>query len=122
MAKANKSSSESVISFYKIASLVMTKVGTAGFICISIIAYVFFYVPQNLKDELTNTWLLYKCADCNYIYISLILVLSVLFFVQSIVYRKVLKMKNDRIKEITKERSELQEKLLNKKLKTSSDD
>ena len=54
-----------IAEFYKLSSMVMSKVGVIGFLCISIVCYIFWFVPPNLKNEITKTWLLFKCEECN---------------------------------------------------------
>lgn len=110
-----------VAEFYKISSAVMSKVGIIGFVCISFVAYVFYFVPQDKKNEVTDTWLLFKCKECNYVYILFLLSLCVLFVFQNYFYRKAIKLKDARIREISKEKSDLQEKLLNKKLNSTEE-
>ncbi len=111
-----------IAEFYKLSSMVMSKVGISGFICISIVAFIFFFVPANLKDEITNTWLLFKNKDAIQIYRLILVSLLVLILIQNYFYRKAIKMKDDRIKEISLEKSSLQEKFLNKKLNSTKEE
>lgn len=111
---------DSALAFIKVCGLVMTKVGIIGFVVIVITFYIFWFVPQNLKDELTNTWLLFKCETCQNIYSILIIVLVITFMFQNWFFRQSIKLKDNRIKEISKEKTELQEKLLNKNLKSTN--
>lgn len=98
----------------------MTRVGMMGFIVISIVSYIFWFVPQEQKNEITNTWILFKCKECQYPYIGFCGLLSIVLIGNFIFTQKALKLKDERIKEITKEKSELQSKLLNKKLNSST--
>lgn len=111
---------DSALAFIKVCGLVMTKVGIIGFVVIVITFYIFWFVPQNLKDELTNTWLLFKCETCQNIYSILIIVLIITFMFQNWFFRQSIKLKDNRIKEISREKTELQEKLLNKNLKSTN--
>jgi H+/Cl- antiporter ClcA len=98
---------------------VMNKVGIVGFIILSITVYIFAFLSQDKKDQLTDTWLLFKCGECNPLYIILITSLLALLLIQSYFYRKAYQQKDQRIEEISKEKTKLQEILLNKKLKSS---
>lgn len=120
--RRSDSKNNRIAEFYKLASMVMSKVGIIGFIVISIVTYIFFFVPQTLKNEITNTWLLFKCSECNNIYIILLVILGILVVIQNYFYRTAIKIKDGRISEITREKSALQEKLLNKKLNSTNEE
>lgn len=107
-------------SFSQTCVKIISKVGFSGFGLICLVFYVFHFVPEDQKRELTNTWLLFKCDSCNNLYIILVLALFILLLVQNYFYRKEIYLLNRRLKEITKEKSKLQEVLINKKLNSSN--
>lgn len=119
--KPKTSEISKIAEFYKLSSMVMSKVGITGFICISIVAYIFFFVPASLKDEITKTWLLFKNPDALYIYRLILISLLVLILIQNYFYRRAIKLKDERIKEISAEKSSLQEKLLGKPLNSTKE-
>jgi hypothetical protein len=79
--------------FFKVASQVMTKVGVMGFLVISLIAYIFFFVPPDQKRELTDTWLLFKNRDAQPLYVIFIVILCGVVFVNMYFSRKALNLK-----------------------------
>lgn len=100
--------------------VVMSKVGMIGFIVIAIVVYIYKYVPQDLKNELTKTWLLFQGPQSNIICIFIVIAIGVLFIFQQIFYHRAIKLKDQRIQELAEEKKILQEKLLNKPLKSTN--
>lgn len=119
MANKKRQKGDPLTEFIRLSGMIMTKVGVVGFIVIAIVGYVYFFVPQDIKNELTNTWLLFKCDECNNQYIFLFVSLVIIFFIQWYFYHRAIKMKDKRIDEVTKEKSELQNILLAKQLKST---
>lgn len=117
--KSNNNNNDYSLILLDLCGTVMSKVGLKGFIVIVCTLIYFIFIPQNLKDEITKTWILFKGEHSDVIAVFVIISLLLLFCVQWWYYHQAIKLKDKRIEEISKEKAELQEILLERKLKST---
>lgn len=96
----------------------MSKVGLVGFVAIALITYIFFYVPQELKNELTRKWLHLEGSG-NIIGPFLVLIALITIIGQHFYYQSASKNKDKRIEELAEEKTKLQQAQIKKPLKSS---
>ncbi len=87
--------------------LLMTRVGVIGFLIIAYVGYIYLFVPQNLKNELTRKWLLLEGLDLKEHYFIVILFI-VIIGIQYLYYEHHIKIKNRKIDELIQENIRLQ--------------
>ena len=98
---------------------IMNRVGTVGFVVIGVTIFVFKYASDSQKKDIINTWLLFKSDQSQFSFSIALLILGALFFVKWYHCLKMFKIKETRINELAKEKSELHSLMLNKRLNTS---
>jgi hypothetical protein len=90
---------------------IVERIGITGFIVVFIASFIMLFATIEQKQELINTWLLFK-GDISYPAIIINFVLGILLFIQQVHYSKKNKLFEDRISELAAEKTDLQNKLL----------
>jgi hypothetical protein len=106
------------VKVFEALGIVMSRVGIVGFAVLSIVIYIFWFVPQEKKNEITDTWLLFK-TSCSFS-VGINISLLILFIIQQYFYGRQVKAKTERIDELSIERNKLQELLIGGKPPGSS--
>lgn len=90
-----------------LCGLLMTRVGVIGFLIIAYVGYIYMFVPQNLKNELTRKWLLLDGLDIKEHY-CIVIVFIVIISIQYLYYEHYIKQMNKRIDVLMQENTRLQ--------------
>jgi hypothetical protein len=96
---------------------VLNQVGIGGFIVLSIVIFVYLFSDQHRKDEIIDAWLLFKTGLAQFYIILFVLIIILL--AQQIHYKRVIAMKDDRIRELAGRKNSEYKKQLGQKLSSS---
>ncbi len=96
---------------------VLNYVGIAGFIVISAVVFIYFFTTVAQRAEFFNDWFLFKSGNSQFFIV--VLVLIIFLITQQIHYKRVISMKEDRIKELAGKKSSKYAQELNIKLSSS---
>ena len=107
------------LNLYDLSSL-MKEVGLPGFIVVMVTFVFLIFGTHNQKIEFIDRFILLKDMGQNpFPYVFIIIIQGIIIISISIYFAKMQKMQNQEISRIAKEKSECQEKYLNKKLNSS---
>ena len=102
-----------------VGTRIVGKVGLTGFAVIYISGFIVTFASIEQKQQLIDTWLLFK-GEVNYPAVLINISILILLFIQRYHYKKEGKLQRDRIEELAKEKTLFQNKLLNTELSSSS--
>lgn len=111
---------ERSVQVIKSVATIFKAVGMHGFFVVVFTTFIFAFASLEQKRAIIDTYILFKPGEYNYYPVIFVTILLILMFIVIIIYQsQMLKMRKRENNRIGEEKSKLQEKELNKKLKSS---
>jgi p-aminobenzoyl-glutamate transporter AbgT len=106
----------------KLLSGLFKELGLPGFVVVIVVFIFFVWGTPDQKKEFIDRFVLMKGAETDpFPFCLIVLVLVLLLVIGWVYFKKHIKMYEDEIQRLSKEKSELQEKLIEKRLKSSDE-
>ena len=113
----NNEPSDIYLKLFKGLGKVLNEVGVTGFVVIVIAIIVIYFPSPKQKEEIIDTWILFKGSNIPGIFI--VIILLGLLVGQQIHYKKTIKLKDERISDLAKAKNSLYKNNIKTKLSTS---
>lgn len=98
---------------------IINQIGISRFVIIAITLFIFRFATNSQKEEIIDTWVLFKGESGSIASIFLNIFFICLLVFQQIHYKRVEKLDKERIKELADKKSELQSEKIGQELSTS---
>ena len=117
--KNNKTNAiDYILKVFTIFGKLMNEVGIAGFLVILIAVILVCFSTQTQKNEIVDTWVLFK--NCNIPYILIVICLLILLFSQNRHHKHITYLNEQRIKELADKKSNFYMNKISDKLSSSN--